>query len=146
MFGSRLFPAFDLGVDEVHRELDRMFERVIGPGVLFAQQSFPAVNVYEDEERIVVCAELPGADPSLVNVTVAGDLLTLRGTRETMTPDEQRSAYRRERPYGKFTREVLLPVQVDSERVEATFENGILAVVMPKAPQSKPKQIAVQVK
>ncbi|MFO0982740.1 MAG: Hsp20/alpha crystallin family protein [Planctomycetota bacterium] len=146
MFGSRFFPTLDLGVDELHRELDRMFERALGPGSYFTGPAFPAVNVYEDEERIVVCAELPGVDPAQVNVTVTGDVLALRGARETLTADEQRNAHRRERPHGKFAREVLLPVQVDSERVEATFENGILAVVMPKAPQSRPKQIAVQVK
>lgn len=146
MLGSRFFPSFDSGAAELHREVDRMFDRFFGQASLFSGAAFPAVNVYEDEERIVVCAELPGTDPAQVNVTVTGDLLTVSGTRETLNADEQRRAFRRERPQGKFTREVLLPMQVDADRVEATFENGILAIAMPKAAQSKPKQISVQVK
>jgi HSP20 family protein len=143
---SRFFPSLDFGVDDLHREMDRMFDRFFGPGSYVADLAFPAVNVYEDEERIVACAELPGVEPGQVHVTVTGDVVTISGSRETLSSDEQKMVHRRERPHGKFTREILLPVQVDSDHVQATFENGILGIVMPKAPQARPKQIAVQVK
>jgi HSP20 family protein len=142
MFGSRWFP-FEGGVGDVHREIDRLFDRLFEGGAFF-RAGYPAINVYEDDERIVARAELPGIDPAKVSVTVSGDVLTLRGTRETLTEEEARNARRRERPFGSFAREILLPVQVDSDKVEASYEDGILVISMPKAPQAKPRQIAVQ--
>jgi HSP20 family protein len=145
MFGSRWFPLFDSGVDDIHRQIDRMFDRFLGSAAVFGG-GYPAINVQEDDERIVASVEIPGIDPAKVNVTVAGDVMTVRGTRETLNEEQSRNARRRERPCGSFTREILLPVQVDADRVEATYEHGILGVVMPKAAQAKPKQIAVQVR
>lgn len=142
MFGSHWFP-FESGVGDVHREIDRLFDRFFDSG-MFAAAGYPAINIDEDDERIVAFAELPGVDPAKVSVTVSGDVLTLRGARETLTEDEARNARRRERASGTFVREILLPVQVDSDHVEATYENGILRIAMPKAPQARPKQIAVQ--
>src|SRR5262249_38377082 len=136
MFGSRWFP-FESSVGDIHREIDRMFDRFFEAGA-FVAAGYPAINVYEDDERIVACVELPGVDPGKVSVTVSGDVLTLRGTRETLTEEEARNARRRERPSGSFAREILLPVQVDSDQVQATYENGILVVAMPKAAQAKP--------
>lgn len=124
-------------------EVGRMFER-LGAASWRTVRPFPALNVYERGHRFLIMAELPGVDPASIEVSVAGDTLTIRGERrrDERIPDDQ---YRRqERPFGRWERSVTLPESVLAEEVAADLENGVLRIDLPKAIKPRPQQIPVK--
>ncbi|MFQ5432990.1 MAG: Hsp20/alpha crystallin family protein [Nitrospinota bacterium] len=104
---------------------------------------FPAINVYEGTENLVLTAEVPGVEPDKIDVTVEGDKLTMRGTR-TDEGAADASYYRRERAGGDFEKIVKLPFAVGTNDVKAVFKNGLLTVTLEKPEEQKPKKIAVK--
>ena len=102
------------------------------------------IDAYSTDDEIVVTASLPGVKPEDVSITVEGDSLTIKG--EIPAPVENVTALLGERYHGPFSRKLQLNVPVDVDRIEATFEAGVLTLVVPKAEESKPKQIKVQVR
>jgi HSP20 family protein len=132
----------------VAREMDRLLDAVVSSpalGVLPAMrvQAFPPVNLFEQEERLCVEAELPGMAMSDVEVLVTDDELTIQGKRDGRPP-EGAQPLRRERPAGTFRRRIALPVPIDPEHVEARLVNGLLTIALPKAAESKPRKVAVK--
>ena len=105
---------------------------------------FPLMNVTEDQDSFYVRAELPGLKPDELDISVTGDTLSLSGERKIPTEDENAQYHRREREAGKFNRIVSLPSQVDTGKVEASCEDGILTITLPKAEAVKPKKIAIK--
>ena len=128
-------------------EMDRLFGR-LWTGMPFDAEEpglwAPAINLSESEEEVRVEAELPGMDAKDVNVNVHGDVLTLTGERKVEAEQEGRNYHRVERRYGKFTRALQLPAEVDTEKVAARYERGVLTIVLPKSPQSRPRQIEIK--
>lgn len=123
-------------------QLNRLFAGPSG-----AVHEFPAVNVWQNDEKALVRTELPGLDPASIEISVLGDTLTLQGARrseeaEAATPEK--TFHRRERPWGEFSRTVELPFVVDSAKVDATFHNGVLSVELPRAAEDKPRKIALK--
>jgi len=106
----------------------------------------PAVDIYENNDFVVVKAELPGVEKDRISVEVKEGILTLRGERGFDNELKKESYHRIERSYGSFQRSFSLPVSVDQEKVTARFQNGVLEVQLPKKDQVKPKQIEVDVK
>lgn len=106
------------------------------------ERAFPAVNVTHDADRFYLRAELPGMRVEDLDLSVDGNKITLRGRRDIPAEGEV-SFHRRERAAGTFARTVGLPADIDADAVDATYRNGILTVVAPKAPEAKPRQIAV---
>jgi len=104
--------------------------------------SFPPVNVWEDQEKLYVEAELPGLNQDNLEILVEGDQLTVRGERKPAT-DEGRW-HRQERAFGRFQRTLTLPVAVDADKVEARLEQGVLTLTLPKSEAAKPRKIAVK--
>ncbi len=105
---------------------------------------YPAVNIYQDEEGFMVRAEIPGVDKDSLEITAKGDQLTLRGERR-ITPADSCSCYhRRERDGGKFRRVVTLPEHVDSSKVAASYRDGVLEIMLPRAEEAKSRKIAIQ--
>jgi HSP20 family protein len=111
-----------------------------------ATSSFaPAVDVYEDEHTVTLKIEVPGIDEKDIDVQVENNVLTVHGERK-IEKDEKEENYRRvERQYGSFTRTFTLPTTVDSEKVSATYDKGVLKIALPKKAEAKPKQIKVNV-
>jgi HSP20 family protein len=105
---------------------------------------FPPLNVSEDAENLFVRAELPGIKSEDLEIVVEGNTLTLRGERKLPPPSANVNYHRRERDSGVFRRIISLNTRVNPEKVEAHFKNGVLTVVLPKAEEAKPKQIAVR--
>jgi HSP20 family protein len=104
---------------------------------------FPPLNIFRKQDAAVLRAELPGVRPEDVSVTAEGHQLTITGERRP--PDVSTMAcYRRERPFGKFSRTVRLPDDLDMERVEATCRNGVLTVTVPMLAVAKPRQITIK--
>lgn len=106
----------------------------------------PALEMYEKEDKFVVRAELPGMKKDEIEISVLGDTLTIRGERKAETEVKDEDYYRCELCYGRFSRSVTLPSAVQTAKVEATYKDGILEIVLPKAPEAKPKKIQVKVK
>jgi len=144
MVVDRWFPFFDMG--KTLEEMDRMFGRMGQPLELRSvpRGTFPAVNIYEQDDGIVLMAEVPGVKPGQLDLTVVGDSVVLRGQRQEEEPPEGNRYYRRQRPVGTFTRTVTLPEPIDPNSVNAEYKNGVLKVHMQKAEQAKAKKIAIK--
>jgi HSP20 family protein len=106
----------------------------------------PAVDVYQDKDNVIVEAPLAGVDPEKVNISVENDVLHIEGNSEHKSEVEEKNYYRQEVRYGRFYRSVALPTHVKADKAKATFENGILKVIIPKAGEAKPKSIKVVIK
>lgn len=106
----------------------------------------PAIDVYEKEDKFVIKAELPGMKQEDIDVSIVGDTLTIRGEKKTESEVKEEDYYRSERHYGSFFRSIPLPSSVDAKKIEATYEDGVLEVVLPKAPEVKAKKLAITAK
>ena len=129
---------------DLFREMERMFDGLSETGGFRTAGVFPALQVSESGDSILVRAELPGFDPKQLDVTVENHTLTLAGTRERHDETEGVSYHRREREWGAFRRSVTLPTRVEGDKVKATYTDGILTVELPKAAEARPKQITIQ--
>jgi HSP20 family protein len=136
-------PFGDLG-----STMDRLFEegfsrpwRLLRGGV-DETRSFP-VEVSETEHEIEVSASLPGVSPDDIDVTVHDDVLMIKAEHRREAEDKQKNYYRRELEYGMMQRAISLPARIEAERAEATYENGMLKLRLPKAESERRKQIKV---
>ncbi len=109
-----------------------------------SRSTFPAVNVWQNAEAVAVTAELPGVEPSDIDITVKDNVLTLSGERSAPDAADGATWHRRERSYGKFTRAIRLPFQADAEKVEARFAHGVLRVVIGRPDEDKPHRIEIK--
>ena len=104
----------------------------------------PALDVKETSERFEVTVDLPGLDPKDVNVTFEDGMLTLSGKRQFQEEDKGDTWHRIERGFGTFARSIRLPQTADPERIEASFDKGVLKVSVPKSERAKPRTIEVR--
>src|SRR6266516_4929513 len=130
--------------------VNRLFEdSFVWPGRLevFTRRTFP-VDVYEtkDQQGYIVEASLPGVKPEDISITAMGNTLTIHYATKGEEKVEKPNYVRRERFEGEMTRTITLPTQIQPEKVEATFESGVLTLHIPKSEAAKPKQIEVKVK
>jgi HSP20 family protein len=128
----------------LQRDMNRLFAQMPTGFAADVAPTFPAMNVWTDEDGAVVTVELPGVAPDGIDVSVVGDTLTLKGSRQPDELEEGETYHRRERRYGVFTRTFQLPFQVEPDQVEANFGNGVLQISLPRAEQDKPRKIAVK--
>ncbi|NOX89960.1 MAG: Hsp20/alpha crystallin family protein, partial [Calditrichaeota bacterium] len=106
----------------------------------------PSVDVKEKDDEFVVTAELPGMDAKDVDISISDDILTLRGEKKEEKEEKEGNYYRRECSYGSFHRDIPLPAEVETDKVEAEFKRGVLTVHLPKKPESQRKAKKIQVK
>ena len=132
------------GLEEARREMDRLFDSLSDVTGLGSAGVFPPINVSEDVESVYVRAELPGINADDLEITMENDTLTIAGERKPAAEDDSVSFHRREREWGAFRRSFSLPTRVDSDKVQARYTDGILTVILPKAAEARPKQIAVK--
>ncbi|HXW96718.1 MAG TPA: Hsp20/alpha crystallin family protein [Gemmatimonadales bacterium] len=105
----------------------------------------PATDIFEDAEGIKIVEELPGVTPDDVKITIENNTLTIRGEKRQKAEEKATKVHRYERAYGLFERSFALPTSVDTEKVTAKFEHGVLTVSVPKAEKAKPREISVKV-
>jgi len=103
----------------------------------------PALDVSETDDAILVDVEIPGIDPSTLDISVAGDILTLRGEKPNEGGGHGRNYHRVERRYGSFTRSLTLPASVDADKVEAKARFGVLSIRLPKREASKARRVEI---
>ena len=104
---------------------------------------YPLLNIYEEPDRLVVTAELPGVKAEDLELSIEGETLTIQGKRDTRQDQANLSYHRREIEAGSFSRAVALPIKVDPEQVSARLVNGILTISLKKASEATPRQITV---
>ena len=133
-------PVFGL-----RREIDRLFEDTFGNGDGGRAGWSPTVDVREDQGELLFTVELPGIRPENVEVTFENGLMTIRGEkREERKEGDEVRYHIAERTYGSFARSFQLPKLIDEDKIEATFENGVLQVRVPKGALPQPKRIEVR--
>lgn len=126
---------------DLPRQMDRIMAEFMRPyGPVSRGMAYPPLNISEDEESIVVQAEIPGVDMSEIELTLTNKSLVIKGERKV----EQGKYYRQERPTGAFQRIVTLGVPVDRDGIKATLQNGVLSVTLPKAEAVKPRKISIE--
>jgi HSP20 family protein len=126
-------------------DFDKFFEDM--PNLPEKMTTFtPAVDVYQDKNNVVVETPLAGVDPEKVNIYVENDVLKIEGSSEHKSEVDEKNYYRKEVRAGSFYRAVALPTEVKGDQAKATFENGMLKIIIPKAEAVKPKTIKVFVK
>ena len=103
----------------------------------------PVVDIYDDGDKIVVKAELPGVDKKDIDIALKERVLTLKGDRSYENEVKEASYYRKERIYGHFHRSFFLPEDVDPDKIKADFKDGVLKVEIPKTEERRPKKITV---
>ena len=122
----------------LQREMNRLFN-----GYSTEQAAYPALNVWSNGTEAVVTAEVPGVDPSEIDINVERDELTIAGERKAGEPAEGVVCHRSERGAGRFVRTVRLPFEVQHDAVKATHRHGVLTVKLPRSEATKPKRIEI---
>jgi HSP20 family protein len=138
-------------MEEIGRRFEDVFGRPFLPGIwrVFPSEELvwaPAIDVLEKEDKFVVKVELPGVNEEDVNVSVAGGTLTIEGEKKTESEIKNKGYYYSETSYGSFSRSITIPSTVDASKIEANYDKGVLEITLPKAPEVKPKKIAVAIK
>lgn len=133
-------------LQQLQQEMNQLFSRwgEDGGRWLGLAGGYPAVNVWEDADRVFVEAELPGLDPKDLEIYVtSGNQLTVKGERKPSVP-EKGVWHRQERSFGSFSRSLTLPFHVNADKVDAKLENGVLLVTLPKHESARPRKITVK--
>ena len=144
--GSTLIPLEE-DFDRIFSEMGRAFRDVEVPAVSWNIEALmPAADITETAEAITVRMDLPGHEAKDIHVNVENDVLTVRSERKTETQQKGERMHRSERTYGLYARSFVLPATVDAQKAEARYENGVLAITLPKREDAKPKAIDIKVR
>ena len=132
----------------LHNRINRMFDDPFFRIARLADDDSlgrwnPAVDLYEKDDHFVIKAELPGVDKKDIAIDLKDRVLTLSGERSYENEVKEYSYYRRERSYGKFQRAFTLPADVDSDKIKAEFNDGLLQIEVPKPEEQKPKKVTI---
>lgn len=135
-------------VDRFRSEMDRLFNRFLDwwspESHLREGKWMPSMDVSETGKEIMVNAELPGMDATNIDISVRGNVLTLKGERKREYEERDENLHRVERRYGAFSRSIGLPAEVDSEKAEATYKDGVLRLILPKTKEESIRKIQVK--
>lgn len=138
------------GLTALRRQMNRLFQDFGGfeepAAVATAGDLLPPLDVAETPEMYVVKAELPGVDLKDIDISVTGNMLTIKGDKHEEKEEKGKTWHRVERSYGSFCRSVTLPVAVKADKIEAESKDGLLTVTVPKSVEALPKKISVKPK
>lgn len=137
-------------INALRREMDRLFEdfgaRFLDFGMLGNGPFLPETDLAETDRDIVVTAELPGVEAKDVEVTLANNVLTIRGEKKSQR-DEKKEHYQfAERTYGSFERSISVPGGIDASKIDAKFDKGVLKVTLPKPAEMQVKRQKIEIK
>jgi HSP20 family protein len=127
-------------VQRMQREMNRLLEGITVP----YSADFPGINIWTGENDMIVTSEIPGIDPSQIDISVKGEILTISGSRKADELKEGETYHRQERNYGTFSKTIQLPFRVDADRVDAHYEKGILILKLPRPEEEKTKKIDIK--
>ncbi len=127
--------------------MDRLFDDAFTrPVNMHGGSVVPAINLYQTEDEVVVKASLPGMKAEDVHISITADVLTLSGEFKQESEKKEATYHIREQSSGAFERSVVMPTEVQSDKAQADFENGVLTIKLPKAEAVKPKTINIKAK
>jgi HSP20 family protein len=109
-----------------------------------ALEGMLALDMYQTDDATVIKSAVPGVKPEEIDISISGNTLTISGESKEEEEVKEENYIRRERRYGSFSRSVVLPEGLEADKAEASFEDGVLTLTIPKAPESKPKVIKVK--
>ena len=136
---------------DIQHEMNRLFDRFLGRPQAAATETdgrawVPVVDLSETNDDLILDFELPGVREKDISLSITGDLLTVKGERESNRQMRDDDTYvHMERVYGKFERSIRLPMPVQANRVSATYRDGVLEVRLPKTAEGRPKEIKIEV-
>jgi len=135
-------------VSRLRSEMDRLWDEYFGAGRRafrpMEEAWLPAVDVSETGDKITVKAEIPGMEAKDIDISMVGDTLVIKGEKKAEKEEKDENYHMVERSYGSFSRSMKLPATVDPDKVDATYKNGVLTVVLPKKEEVKPKPIEIK--
>ena len=144
MYRTFRTPSIWREMDRLQSDMNRLFNQY-SPTRLRTAPSYPSINIWtNNEEGQFVSAEMPGVCVEDIDINVNDNVLTISGQRSLDEVPEDARFHRRERSSGEFSRTIQLPYAVELDKVEASFKDGILNIMLPKAEAEKPKQIAIK--
>ncbi len=131
-------------LEEFEREMDRLLQSMqMSNRNARSLRAFPAVNLYELDDELVITAEIPGVQPEDLDLSIASGVLTIRGKRSVDSSIPQDQFRRQERMHGKWERVLNLPERVNEDELTAELKEGVLKITLPRAPQTQARQIPV---
>ncbi|AFM24651.1 Hsp20/alpha crystallin family protein [Desulfomonile tiedjei] len=129
------------------REFDDLIQRFFGDepfSLGITSKTFsPAVNISENENEILVTAEIPGIEKNDLDISLSGDVLTIKGEKKAEHEEKTENMHRIERSYGSFSRSFALPCEVQEDKINASYKDGVLSLKLPKAENCKAKSIKI---
>jgi len=136
-------------LERMRREMDRLWdsffeERPRKKGEEIGEW-MPAIDLSETNNDIIMKAELPGIDPKDIDISLTNDVLTIKGEKKQEKEEKEEDYHLIERSYGSFIRSIRLPKDVQSDKISASYKNGILKVILPKSEEAKKKEIKIKV-
>lgn len=139
----------DDSLNRFRNEMNRLFEDVwgrngSGASRVLGSEWAPAVDICEEQDRFVIHADVPGVNPTEVEITLENGVLTISGQRTIETKEDKGTFHHLERSRGSFMRRFTLPTSVDAEHITARTRDGVLEVTVPKAAEAQPRRITVE--
>jgi len=133
-------------ITKLRNEMDRLWDDYFGSGrkALRPLEGTWLPSVDETADKIVVKAEVPGMDVKDIDISLSGDVLTIKGEKKSEREEKEENYHLVERSYGSFSRSLRLPVAVDADKIEATYKQGVLTVTCPKKEEVKAKAIEIK--
>jgi len=134
------------GLTTLRRDMDRMWDRFFGEdrGLTKWRDGWsPSLDISETKDNLIVKTELAGVDPKEVNISIRGDVLTIKGEKKEEKDEKDENYHLVESSYGSFCRSVRLPVEVDQNKIKARCKDGVLKITLPKSEKTKAKEIKV---
>lgn len=134
--------------ERMRRDMDRLWESFFERGVRRTDEEgewLPSIDVAETKNDVVVKAEIPGMDPKDIDISLTDGLLTIKGEKKEEREEKEKDYHLVERSYGAFTRSVRLPKEVQRDKINASYRNGILTVTLPKSEEAKKKEVKIKV-
>ncbi len=135
--------------ERMKNEMDRLWESFFESRSLRrgeeAGRWMPSFDISETKNDIVVKAEIPGIDPKEIDISLTADVLTVKGEKKQEKEEKEENFHLIERSYGFFTRSIRLPKDVQGDKINASYKNGILKITLPKSEEAKKKEIKIKV-
>lgn len=129
----------------LHNDMDDLFSTFFGDWPVLSERAiWPAIDIADGENEIVVKAEVPGCKAEDIDISVYGNTLTLSGEKKAEEEKKEKGYYHLERSYGSFRRELRLPDDVDPDKVDASCRNGVLTITLPKSEKTKAVKVKIK--
>ena len=134
--------------EKMRREMDRFWDSFFERRPMKAEEGlefFPSIDLAEKANELVVKCEVPGMDPKDIDISLSDGVLTIRGEKKQEREEKEADYHLVERSYGSFSRSIQLPKEVQSDKISASYKNGILKITLPKSGEAKKKEVRIKV-